>query len=295
VVWLQETLGLRSVTDGEFRRSGPAHFFEHLEGLTPTGAAGKVRWNAPVCADEFSFLRAITRQTPKIALPSPVGSHFAGGRARISRDAYPDLDGFWTDIVRAFRQELGALHAAGCRYAQINDAAIARLGETATQARLAERGDDWRDLLGLYAEVLNAVIEEVPRDMHIALHVRCGESGPEPRAYEAVADVLFNRIRVNSYFLQYPVGADFSALRLVPRDKPVVLGLLATGTAEPESVERLVEQMLEAGRFMPLQRLGLSPRSGFSELAGAPAMSAEQQNAKLRRMIEVAKTVWGET
>jgi 5-methyltetrahydropteroyltriglutamate--homocysteine methyltransferase len=301
-IWLQETLGLRSVGDGEFRRRSATEFFERgLGGFARAGPIAKVstrmRWTRAVHAEEFGFLASVTRQTPRITLPSPTLPHFLAGRDHISRQAYPDLDALWSDMVEAFRLELGALYAAGCRYAQIDDAAIARLGDAKVQAALAARGDDWRQLLELYAQVLNSAIGQAPADLHIALHAcRGDEEGRLGGSYEAVAETLFNRIRTPTYFLQYDAmrPGDFSALGALPKDRHVVLALLSTRTPEPEPLDALVERVLEAGRFVPLQRLSISAQGGFSN-AGMTTLRAEQQNAKLRRLIEVAKIVWGET
>lgn len=301
-IWLQETLGLRSVGDGEFRRHGANDFFERgLGGFARVGPVAKVsarmRWTRAVHAEEFGFLASVTRQTPRITLPSPTLPHFLGGREHISRRAYPDLDVLWADLVDAFRKELGALYAAGCRHAQIHDVAIARLGDAKVQSALAGRGDDWRKLLDLYAQVLNAATEEAPADMHIALQAfRTDESGQLSGSYEAVAETLFNRIRMRTYVLQYDATrtGDLSALRRMPGGKHVVLALLSTRTPAPEPVETLVERVLEASRFLSLQRLSISPQDSFWS-AQTGAITAEQQNAKLRRMIEVAKMVWGET
>lgn len=302
-VWLQEALGFRSVTDGELRRAGPADFFESgLGGFARDGSiatvSARMRWTRAVHADDFSFLASITRQTPKVCLPSPTLPHFLGGRARISRQAYPDLETFWADMVEAFRKELAALRAAGCRYVQIDDPCLARLADPKTRAALTQRGDDWRQLLDLYAEVLNAAIEEAPADLHIALNAcRANESGELGAGYDAIADTLFNRIRVRTYFLQYDAArsGDLSCLRLVPRDKHVVLGLMSTGSPVLEPLEQLVERVLEGARFVPLQRLSISPQCGFAKTPAPGGVTAEQQNAKLRRIIEVAKLVWGET
>jgi 5-methyltetrahydropteroyltriglutamate--homocysteine methyltransferase len=302
-VWLQEALGFRTVTDGDLRRTGPADFLERgLGGFSIDGSSASVgarmRWTRPVHADDFTFLASITRQTPKITLPSPTLPHFLGGRQRIARGAYPDLDAFWTDMVEAFRRELAALYAAGCRYVQIDDPCLARLAEPRVQATLAERGDDWRQLLDLYSEVLNAAIEETPADLHVALNAcRSDDAGRLAGSYERIAESLFNRIRARTYFLEYDAAraADFSALRSLPKEKYAVLALLSTRAPALEPLESLVERVLEASRFVPLQRLSLSAQCGFAAAAPARNMSAEQQNAKLRRLVEAAKTVWGET
>lgn len=321
-VTTQEAIGLRSVTDGEFRREGYfADFFErglggfrrlagagqgwdytdakgNRRGASLTVVNGPMRWTAPIHAHEFRFLASCcTCSTAKITLPSPSIPHFFGGRENISREVYPDLDVFWSDLVEAYRREIAALHAAGCRYIQIDETAMAKFGDPKIRRALADRGDDWRDLLRLYATVINACIAEAPADMHIALHSCRGNNQGSWQAeggYDHVAATLFGEVRVHSYFLEYdtPRAGDFSPLAMVPADKTVVLGLVSTKTGVMESSDDLVRRVDEAARFIPLDRVCLSPQCGFASAAPGNPLSVAKQDAKLRLVAETAHRIW---
>ena len=321
-VALQEEVGLEAVTDGEFRRhtysdsftttgiSGVAIELTEEEGWRKSSThghrmarripkvTGPIAWAGPRNARDFAFLKSLTRRTGKVTLPGPAYIHYRTGREHISRAAYPDLDTFWTDLVAAYHREMRSLAAAGCTYLQIDETALVKLGDPRARELLAERGDDWRDLLRIYGDALNAVVAGAPAGLRVAIHV-CRSQDPSWQAsasYEPIADAMFNRLAVGAYLLEWdsPRAGSFEPLRHLPPGKRVVLGLVSAKSAELESADSLKRRIEEASRFAPLEQLGLSPHCGFSTSARAadPALY-EMQRRKLARVVEVAREVWG--
>ena len=323
VVKFQESLGLQSITDGEYRRavfytafyaglgeisavydtSGQEWAFVDRRGhrlplIIPT-VNSRLRWTAPIHAGDFTFLRSLTSRTPKITIPSPTILHLRAGREHISRDAYPDLDLFWEDIVDAFRRELSALHQAGCAYVQIDETTLASLSDTSSWKYLAARGDDGRRLLlETYPEIMNAAFAGRPPGLHLAMHICRGNNQSHWSAeggYDLVADTLFNRVNVDSYFLEYdtPRAGTFEPLRLVPRHKTVVLGLVSSKFPELEPKELLKMRIDEASKYIDLDQLAISPQCGFASTAPGNRVTVEDEAAKIRLCVEVAREVWG--
>jgi 5-methyltetrahydropteroyltriglutamate--homocysteine methyltransferase len=322
VVALQEKVGLQVVTDGEFRRgtysdsftasgiSGVSVELTEEQGWSPSQShghrtarripkvIGRIAWQGGRNADDFRYLKSLTSRTAKITLPGPCYIHYRAGRAHISRDVYPDLDAFWSDLVRAYHQEMHALAKAGCSYLQIDETSLVKLGDPRARQLLAERGDDWRDLLRIYVEVINAVIAGAPADMSVGIHV-CRSQDPSWQAdvgYDPIAEPLFNVLKVKFYFLEYDNAraGSFAPLRAVPKDKIVVLGLVASKVAELETADALKGRIEEASRYLDLEQLALSPQCGFSTSASEHVVVNEElEQAKLARVVEVARDVWG--
>ena len=235
-----------------------------------------------------------------MAIPSPTMLHFRGGRGGISQDAYPELEPvFYDDVARAYGDELQALSAAGCSYVQIDETAFAKFGDPAVQTTLAARGDDWRRLIDVYIDVTNRVLRGA-NGIRVGMHLCRGNRGGHWHAegsYDLVADKLFNALDIDVFFLEYdsPRAGDFSPLRLVPKGKTIVLGLVSTKAATVEDRAALKQRIEEASRHVDLDRLGLSPQCGFaSSEEGNPIPSAAQE-AKLQLVVEVARDVWGES
>ena len=323
VVRFQESLGLQSITDGEYRRAVfYMGFYGGLGGVSATyDTSGqewafvdrqghrlpliipkvdtRLKWKAPIHAGEFKFLRSLTSRTPKMTIPSPTILHLRSGRENISREAYPDLDLFWADVVDAFRQELSALYEAGCRYVQIDETTLASLSDTASWAYLERRGDDGRKLLlETYPEIMNAAFAGRPAGLHLAMHVCRGNNQSHWSAeggYDLVADTLFNKINVDSYFLEYdtPRAGTFEPLRLVPKNKTVVLGLVSSKFPELEPKELLKQRINEAAKYIGLDQLSISPQCGFASTAPGNKVTVEDEAAKIRLCVEVASEVWG--
>lgn len=323
VVRFQESLGLQSITDGEYRRavfytafyaglgeisavydtSGQEWSFVDRQGhrlplIIPT-VTSRLRWTAPIHAGDFAFVRSLTSRVPKITIPSPTILHLRAGREHISREAYPDLDLFWEDIVDAFRKELTALHQAGCAYVQIDETTLASLSDTSSWKYLAARGDDGRRLLlETYPEIMNASFAGRPPGLHLAMHICRGNNQSHWSAeggYDLVADTLFNRINVDSYFLEYdtPRAGSFEPLRLVPKNKTVVLGLVSSKFPELEPKEQLKMRIDEASKYIDLDQLAISPQCGFASTAPGNRVTVEDEAAKIRLCVDVAREVWG--
>lgn len=321
VVRLQEDVGLLSITDGEFRRrsfwldflncfSGITIEFEAADGWDFVDEHGhrikapkasvheKLTWMGPGADQEFAFLKSITNATPKITIPSPVMVHYYGGRANISEAVYPDLGEFWDDMTTAYRAALAALFDAGCRYIQIDETTMAKLCDDNICALLKQRGDDPDALITMYADVVNAIITDRPADLTIALHLCRGNQRGYWQAsggYDYVADVLFNSVQADSYFLEYdtPRAGTFTPLNKLPSEKSVVLGLISTKTSELEDRDTLLKRIDEAADIISLDQICISPQCGFSSgMYGNPITISDQQR-KLELLVSVADEVWG--
>jgi 5-methyltetrahydropteroyltriglutamate--homocysteine methyltransferase len=320
IVRFQEDLGLEGITDGEFRRTYfHIDFLEQLSGIETKGgiavsfhsASGNVDFAPPVMrvtapvrhvnpiqVDDFTFLRSVTKRTPKVTIPSPTMLHFRGGREAISREAYPDLEQFFADVASAYRAEIHALSAAGCTYLQLDDTNLAYLCDAKMREGARQRGDDPDELPRRYARLINAAIAERPPGMTFCVHLCRGNfksAWVAEGGYEPVAEVLFNELKVDGYFLEYDDArsGDFSPLRFVPAGKTVVLGLVTTKLGELESKDALKRKIDQAARVLPLDQLCLSPQCGFSSTVHGNEIAREAQAAKLRLVIETAEEVWG--
>jgi 5-methyltetrahydropteroyltriglutamate--homocysteine methyltransferase len=250
--------------------------------------------------DHFAFLKSVARVTPKLTVPSPTILHFRGGREAIDRNAYPDLDAFYADVASAYRAEIADLAAAGCTYLQIDDVNFAYLCDPRVADQVRATGENPVVLPQLYAELINAAIAERPAGMTVALHVCRGNAptGWTEGGYEAVADILFNEIEVSGYFLEYdsPRAGGFEPLRLLPKGKTVVLGLVSTKTPALESKDELKRRIDQAARFVPMDQLAISTQCGFSsgmKTAGSRGMTEEREFEKLKLVLDVASEVWG--
>jgi 5-methyltetrahydropteroyltriglutamate--homocysteine methyltransferase len=325
-VELQQNLGFKSVTDGEFRRSTYTSNFTtdglsgvtadhigedawsytdasgHREGARIPAVNGHIAWSNSSNARDFAEFAAMTDAsvTPKITLPGPCYIHFRAGRKRISRDVYPDLATFWTDIIAAYGVELQKLYEAGCRYVQLDETSIAKLGDEKIRGALSARGDDWEALLCDYVDVINAIVSRAPKDMRVGLHLCRGNRMGHWQAeggYDVVAEKLFRDCVIDFYFLEYDSAraGTFEPLRTLPQDKTVVLGLVSTKVAELETEDFLRARIADCAKIVDLERLAISPQCGFSSSEkGNTIMGYDQAVAKLARVMDVALRVWGE-
>jgi len=320
IVRFQEDLGLSGITDGEFRRTYfHIDFLEQLVGVETKGgismnfhsATGNVDFAPPVLrvtapvrhvkpiqVDDFKFLRAQTQRTPKVTIPSPTMLHFRGGRDAISREAYPDLELFFADVAAAYRAEIRALSDAGCTYLQLDDTNLAYLCDAKMRDGARQRGDDPDELPRSYARLINAAIADRPEGMTICVHLCRGNfksAWVAEGGYEPVAEVLFNELQVDGYFLEYDDArsGDFAPLRFVPPGKTVVLGLVTTKLGQLESKDTLKRKIEEAARLVPLDQLCLSPQCGFSSTVHGNEIARDAQAAKLRLVVQTAQEVWG--
>ncbi|MGN6572631.1 MAG: 5-methyltetrahydropteroyltriglutamate--homocysteine S-methyltransferase [Pseudolabrys sp.] len=313
---LQERLGFRFVTDGEFRRrSYHSYFYQQLgdlsidavpekeaatgRGAQPKGSVrSRVTWSGPINVADYRFLAANSTRVPKITIPGPCALHFRAGDAAVLATAYTDMDRFWDDTIEAFARELAALHEAGCRYVQIDETAFAKFGDPDVQKQLVARGDDWSALIDTYIAVTNRLLKNAPADMQIGMHLCRGNRGGHWHAegsYEEVADRLFNTLNIDFFFLEYdsPRAGDFSPLRYMPKTKTTVLGLVSTKSQAIEDKASLIDKIEQAVKYVPLERLSVSPQCGFASIDTGNPVTTEVEEAKLARVVEVAKEVWG--
>jgi len=322
VVKRQEDIGLKAVTDGEFNRGtwqsdfllkfenvveGEALFTVHFhneKGSAPgkphgTKVVGKIGRPKSIFVDDFKFLKSVARATPKITIPSPSVMHFRGGRHTVSEEAYPDMAEFLDDLAHAYNQEVIDLAAAGCRYLQLDEVNFAYLCDPTLREQVRTNiGEDPDKLPLTYAKLINDSIAGRPDDMTVCLHICRGNFAGRWMAeggYDPVAEVLFNEINANGYFLEYDSAraGGFEPLRFLPKGKIAVLGLLTTKNADLESKDDLKRRIDEASRFAPLEQLALSPQCGFASGVAGATMTIEEEFAKLRLVVEVAEEVWG--
>ncbi len=322
-VALQERLGFKLVTDGEFRRRSYHSFFyaqlgklaiDTIDGTEAKGGQGesgrgaqpvamigsRVQWTHPINAPDAAFLKAHSDRAPKVTIPGPCALHFRGGDKAILAGAYKSVDDFWDDTVAAFGRELHALVDAGCRYVQIDETAFAKFGDPDVQVALAARGDDWSRLIDTYIGVTNRVLAAAPPGMRVGMHLCRGNRGGHWHAegsYEEVADRLFNALDIGFYFLEYdtPRAGSFTPLRHVPKHKSVVLGLVSTKVAELEDKAALRRRLDDAEKFVALDRLAISPQCGFASVDTGNPITPEQQTRKLELVCNLAREVWGDT
>jgi len=320
IVRFQEDLGLRGITDGEFRRTYfHIDFLTQLEGVETKGGiqvkfhsntgdvdfappvmqvTGKVRHVKDIQRADFDFLKSVATRTPKVTIPSPTMLHFRGGRAAISREAYPDLEAFYADVAQAYREELAALGRAGCTYVQLDDTNLAYLGDEKMREGARARGDDPNELPRRYAALINAASRDRPAGMTVCTHLCRGNfksAWAAEGGYEPVAEVLFNELAVDGYFLEYDDArsGDFAPLRFLPKGKTVVLGLVSTKLDRMETKDELKRRIDEAAKFAPLDQLCISPQCGFSSTVHGNEIHVETQAAKIRLCVDVARDVWG--
>lgn len=319
-VKMQESVGLKAITDGEYRRAFfHLDFLEQLEGVTVSGAiaansdaqekvhftppklsvTGKLRHVRNIQVDDFNYLKSQVSQTPKVSIPSPTMVHFRGGRAAIDIHAYPDMDEFFEDLAQCYRDEIAALYAAGCRYIQMDDTNMAYLCDPMMRQGAIDRGDDPNTLPRTYAALINAVIDNRPADLTIGVHLCRGNFRSQWFAaggYEPVAEVLFNELNVDAYFLEYDDerSGDFAPLRFVPNNKTVVLGIITSKFPQLENAEFLRRRIDEAAKYMPLQNMCVSPQCGFSSTEHGNDVSMDDQWRKLELVVNTAQAIWGD-
>jgi 5-methyltetrahydropteroyltriglutamate--homocysteine methyltransferase len=323
VVRLQEDIGLKVVTDGEYNRhSWHRDFMLKFTNTKMVPSKLKVRFhtaegerqNAPptlqvtgklarpsgggIFVDDFKFLVSIARATPKLTIPSPTVMHFRGGREAIDAKAYPDVGNFYDDLARLYREEIADLAKAGCRYLQIDEVNLAYLCDPELRRQVANIGEDPATLPKTYAKLLNDTIAGKPADMTVCMHLCRGNfagAWVAEGGYEPIAELLFNEIKVDGYFLEYDSdrAGGFEPLRFLPKGKVAVLGLVTTKSPQMETKDTLKRRIDEAAKFAPLEQLALSPQCGFSSGIGGNTMDVAREVEKLRLVVDTAREVWG--
>ena len=320
VVRFQEELGLRSITDGEYRRrvwsggfidavpafgerQGALSTFRTTSGEVLSAPAPYARERLQrtrgIATDEFAFLRSVVRAgTPKITMPSPPVMHFFLGPRAVDEAVYPDVEMYFEDLARVYREEIAALAELRCTYLQLDDTALPCNCDERLRAAVRERGEDPDLLTHRYAELINSAIANRPPTMTVAMHLCRGNARGAWMAeggYQPIADTLFNTINVDAYLLEYdtPRAGDFAPLRFVPSNKKVVLGLVSTKTPLLESQSEIVKRIDQAAKFVDIDRLCLSPQCGFSSVAGAnQVVTMDDARRKIELMQAVAHTVF---
>ena len=318
----EEEVGLRGITDGEFRRTFfHIDFLERLDGVNTTyneyfakfkrddgsevgfspptmHVDGPVRHAQAIQGDDFDFLASKVTQTPKVSIPAPSMLHFRGGREAISSEVYPDLEGFFVDLTAAYRDEVADLAKRGCTYLQMDDTNLAYLCDPEIRERTAARGDDPDELTRLYCRLVNDAIRDRPAGMTAAVHLCRGnfQSAWVARGgYEPVAEILFQEMAVDAFFLEYDDerSGDFAPLRFMPKGKKVVLGLMSSKHPEVEEAGAVKGRIDEAARYVDLDQCALSHQCGFSSTVHGNTLGIDDQWPKLARTVEIAHDVWG--
>jgi 5-methyltetrahydropteroyltriglutamate--homocysteine methyltransferase len=317
VIKKQEEVGLNAITDGEFRRSWwHLDFLWGLDGIEKhvmnTGIAfaatntrseglqvtGKVGYSGHPMIEHFKFVAAHTKRTPKITIPSPSAAYGRPSPTPIDRKIYPNNDKFFDDLGQAYKKAVRAFADAGCRYLQLDEVFIAMLCDEKYRGQMKARGDDPEALGPLYGDLINMAMADIPADMTITMHLCRGNykstfmgSG----GYEAEQEILFNRIKVHGYFMEYDTSraGGFEPLKLVPKDRQVVLGLVTTKSGRLEAKDEIKRRIEEASKYISLDQLCLSPQCGFASTEEGNALAEDEQWAKLAMIVEVAKEVWG--
>jgi 5-methyltetrahydropteroyltriglutamate--homocysteine methyltransferase len=321
VVRMQESLGFRLATDGEYNRGGwqrdfllrfanvatmPSRLTVKFHSQAGTREhsppsmqiVGKLARPTPIFVDDFRFLASVAKVTPKITIPSPTILHFRGGREAIDAKAYPEIGTFYEDLARVYREEIADLAAAGCRYLQIDEVNLAYLCDPELRRQVANIGEDPESLPRTYAKLLNDTIAGRPADMTVCMHLCRGNfagAWVAEGGYDAIADLLFNQIGVDGYFLEYDSvrAGSFEPLRFLPKGKVAVLGLVTTKSDALERKDELKRRIEQASRYAPFEQLALSPQCGFESGIGGKTMTLEREIEKLRLVVETAREVWG--
>jgi methionine synthase II (cobalamin-independent) len=317
VIKKQEEVGLQAITDGEFRRSWwHLDFLWGLDGaeknVMDSGIAfaavttrnegvkvtGKLGFTGHPMIEHFKFVAAHTRRTPKITIPAPSAIYGRPLKTPIDQKIYPKLDTFFADLGQAYRKAVRAFADAGCRYLQLDEVFIAMLCDPKYRAQMTDRGDDPKYLGETYGDLINAAMSDIPADMTITMHLCRGNYKSTfmgAGGYDAVQEILFNKINVHGYFMEYDDerSGGFEPLRMLPKGKQVVLGIMTTKIGKLESKDELKRRIDQAAKYAPLDQLCISGQCGFASTEEGNVLTEDEQWAKLRRLVEVANEVWG--
>lgn len=315
-VALQEAIGLQAVTDGEFRRdywhldflsafdgcelweARRSQSFSNAEQPPIVKVRDKVRRSRPIFVDHFAFLKSVTSRTPKITIPGPAMIHLRPGDEAVEPGVYRDMDSFWADLVQAYRAEIADLAAAGCTYLQIDDVSFAYLCDEGMRQMFRDRGDDPDETLKLYVRLVNEVVRDRPEGMTVTVHMCRGNfksAWVAQGGYEPVAEAVLGGMEVDGFFMEYDTerAGGFEPLRHLADGRTVVLGLVSTKVPELEPGDELKRRIEEATKYVPLERLCLSPQCGFSSTHHGNAVTVDDQRAKLELVVRTATEVWG--
>ena len=322
VVKLQENVGLKAITDGEFRRENWwIDFISQIEGIVISepdvssefktdGGKGsgyipkvvktvsKITHNRSILDRDFETLLKHTKETPKVTIPSPTRIHFHGGRAAVDLETYPDLNKFWSDIARFYQDEIAALEQKGCRYIQIDDPVLTYFLDDRMRNNLQDIGENPDTLINTYATLLNDCIRNRRDDTYLTMHLCRGNalsSWIVSGGYAGLANSIFPNIDVDSFFLEYDDerSGDFAPLDLMPNGKKVVLGLVTSKRGQLETADSIKRRIEEASKIIPLENLALSPQCGFASVDVGNLITLDDQMSKLELVVKTAETIWG--
>jgi len=318
-VKMQESVGLKAVTDGEFRRSfWHFDFMGALTGLEleernigvqfhglklrPIFPTIKGRIDFPddhPMLDHYRYLASIAKVQPKISIPGPSACHFRTAPADIAPPEYADLDVLFGDISKAYRKAVAAFYDAGCRYLQMDDIFFAYLCDPKHRAEKQAQGVDPDWLIGQYAKMMHDAIDGRPDDLVIAMHLCRGNyksTWAADGAYDPAADAVFNQTGVDVYFMEYDTerAGGLEPLRLLPKGKKRVLpGFITTKTPHLESIDDLKKRFEEASKYADIDQLGIAPQCGFASTEEGNALTPDQQKKKLELVVRTAEAIWG--
>ncbi len=318
VIRKQENVGLKSITDGEYRRASWNYdFLERLAGVESYVGERKIKFQGPQprpillrvigklggykphpMIEHFMFVGAHTERTPKMTIPSPSSLHFRYGRDAVPEAIYPAMEDFYRDLGQSYCKAVRAFADAGCRYLQLDEVNLAYLCDPSLREQITARGDDPATLPAIYAGMINAAMSDIPPDMTITMHLCRGNfrsSFVASGGYEPVAELLFNTIKVHGYFMEYDSdrAGGFGPLRFVPKGKTIVLGLVTTKSGQLESRDDIKRRIDQAAKYVALDQLYLSPQCGFASTEEGNVLGEDEQWAKLRMIVEIAEDVWG--
>src|SRR5262245_11344245 len=317
VIRKQEEVGLQAITDGEFRRSwwhldflwGLDGIEKHVmdAGIAFTGVTtrneglkvtGKIGFSGHPMIEHFKFVAAHTKSTAKITIPAPSAAYGRPMPTPIDAKVYPTLDKFFDDLGQAYRRAVRAFADAGCRYLQLDEVFIAMLCDPKYRQTMKDRGDDPEKLGELYGDLINIAMSDIPPDMTITMHMCRGNYKSTymgAGGYEAVQEILFNKIKVNGFFMEYDTAraGGFEPLQMLPKDRTVVLGVVTSKSGRLEPRDEIRRRIDEATKFVSRDQLCLSPQCGFASTEEGNVLSEEEQWAKLRMIVELAEEIWG--
>jgi 5-methyltetrahydropteroyltriglutamate--homocysteine methyltransferase len=317
IICKQESIGLKAVTDGEFRRaSWQTDFLQRLDGVEAYAGERKIKFKGAQpkaillrvknklgfsghpMIEHFRFVKAHARGVPKMTIPSPSALHFRYGREAVPEAIYPAMEDFYRDLGATYAKAVRAFADAGCRYLQFDEVNLAYLCDPTLREQIHARGDDPETLPQVYAGMINAAMSDIPTDMTISMHLCRGNfrsSFVASGGYEPVAELLFNTIKVHGYFMEYDTerAGGFEPLRFVPKGKTVVLGLVTSKTGQLEGKDFIRRRIEEAAKFVDIDQLCLSPQCGFASTEEGNVLAEEEQWAKLAMIVEIAEEVWG--
>lgn len=318
VLRLQESAGLKLATDGEFRRhfywsrlaervdgiemSTSVYSFEDDAGRSYEFAAPytskKLQRSRPVCLDEFDFVKANTKLTPKVTLPSPSTMHFYRCSDFGAKSAYPEPELFFKDLCKVYREEITALAAAGCTYVQLDEVPIALLCDPAIREKVKSVEQDPDRLVDLYIDAINQAVSALPSGIQVGVHMCRGNLKGHYFAsggYESIAERFFGSARVNHFLLEFDSerAGSFAPLRFVPKEVGVVLGIVSSKTPQLEKVDDLRRRVEQATEYIDINRLAISPQCGFASTASGNPVTEADECAKLKLCVDVAGAIWG--